>query len=161
MELKLATKTYPSYIRNFKIKNPFTSFPQSTPNVEHYINRQQEETNNYMNTMYSIIIEGFKADLEATQAVLASFVSHEELIVAAKKVIPDLPDNPNLHNYIKGQFQDELVKFQYSRNQKEFQKQHLKDTNNNNNSQTSATGIEMDTENQSQKNFYLISSNYG
>jgi hypothetical protein len=37
MEFKLATKTYPSYIRNLRIKNPFASFPNSTPNMEHYI----------------------------------------------------------------------------------------------------------------------------
>jgi hypothetical protein len=73
-----------------------------------YISRQQSAADNYMHEIYSIIVEGYIADLQQViRQILKTFASHDEIIAAAKKVIPNLPENQILYSSIYQQFQDE------------------------------------------------------
>jgi hypothetical protein len=56
-------KSYPAYISNLKVKSVYLAFPKSTPNPEVFILKQQEEIEAHMYRIYSIVVEGYKADL--------------------------------------------------------------------------------------------------
>jgi hypothetical protein len=119
MQQKLSTKQYPSYISNLKIKNVYSTFPKSTPNVELYINRQQEAIDQHMSTMYGIIVEGYVADWTLSKSKLDSFITENEIIAAAKLWIPNLPDNNLIYNNILLKVQKELELFNYNQHKKQ------------------------------------------